>query len=130
MYSNQEREGMKVMFVDDDAINNEINQMLFNKLYPHIEVVIKQSVDGAIEYLVDSTVENPDKIFLDINLPIKSGWDFLNEFSLLKISDIDLYMLTSALDLLDNDTRNSHPEVKDFVEKPLYDYKLESILSE
>ena len=130
MFTKLDSSVMKVMFVDDDAINNEINQMLFNKLYPHIEVVIKQSVDGAIEYLVDSTIENPDKIFLDVNLPIKSGWDFLNEFNSLEISNIDLYMLTSALDLLDNDTRNSHPEVKDFVEKPLYDYKLESILGE
>jgi response regulator RpfG family c-di-GMP phosphodiesterase len=121
---------MKVMFVDDDAINNEINQMLFKKLYPNIEVIIKSSVDGALEYLLDSSVQNPNKIFLDINLPIKSGWDFLVEFKELNISDIDLYMLTSALDLLDSDVRNAHPEVKEFVEKPLYDYKLESILKD
>lgn len=78
----------------------------------------------------DDTDENPNKIFLDINLPIKSGWDFLTEIKELNISDIDLYMLTSALDLLDNEVRNAHPEVKEFVEKPLYDYKLESILKE
>lgn len=119
---------MTVMFVDDDAINNEINQMLFKKLYPNIEVIIKTSVDGALEHLVNSSLGNPNKIFLDVNLPIKSGWDFLKEFKELKISGIDLYMLTSALDLLDNEQRNSHPEVKDFVEKPLYDFKLESIL--
>ena len=107
---------MKVMFVDDDAINNEINQLLFKKLYPNIEVITKSSVDKAIEYLLDSTVQNPDKIFLDINLPIKSGCDFLSEFKKLNISNIDLYMLTSALDLISNDMRNSHPEVKAFVE--------------
>lgn len=121
---------MIVMFVDDDEINNEINQMLFKKLYPNIKVIIKSSVDGAIEHLLDSSVENPNKLFLDVNLPIKSGWDFLEEFKALNISGIDLYMLTSALDLLDTDLRESHPEVKDFVEKPLYDYKLESILKE
>ncbi len=121
---------MTVMFVDDDAINNEINLMLLNKLYPKIEVIIKNSVDSAIEHLIDTSVQNPNKIFLDINLPIKSGWDFLEEFKSLNISNIDLYMLTSALDLLDQDIRKKHPEVKDFVEKPLYDYKLEKILKD
>ncbi|MCF6351848.1 MAG: response regulator [Cyclobacteriaceae bacterium] len=121
---------MKVMFVDDDEINNEINQMLFGKLYPQVEVIIKNSVDKAIAYLLDSTTDKPNKIFLDVNLPEKSGWDFLVEFRTLHISDIDLYMLTSALDLLDTNLKNSYPEVKEFVEKPLYDYKLEKILKE
>ena len=121
---------MKVMFVDDDVINNEVNQMLFRKLYPEIEVVVKSSVDAAMDYLNDPEVKNPNKIFLDINLPIKSGWDFLTEYKQLEMPGTDVYMLTSALDLLDNSKREQHPEVKDFVEKPLYDYKLESILSE
>ncbi|MCB0497280.1 MAG: response regulator [Cyclobacteriaceae bacterium] len=121
---------MKVMFVDDDVINNEINQMLFRKLYPEIEVVVKSSVDSALDYLNNPEVRNPNKIFLDINLPVKSGWDFLTEYKQLKMHGIDVYMLTSALDLLDANKKEEHPEVKDFVEKPLYDYKLESILSE
>lgn len=121
---------MTVMFVDDDAINNEINKILFKKLYPNIEVIIKSSVDGALEYLLNSSVNNPNKIFLDINLPIKSGWDFLAEFKELNITGIDIYMLTSTLDLLDADIRTQYPEVKEFVEKPLYDYKLESILKD
>lgn len=121
---------MKIMFVDDDAINNEINQMLFKKLYPNIEVVVKSSVDSALEYLKDTSVENPNKLFLDINLPIKSGWDFLAEYKVLQISGIDIYMLTSALDLLDADISTKYPEVKDFVEKPLYDYKIEDILKD
>ena len=72
----------------------------------------------------------PDLLLLDINLPVKSGWDFLTEYKQLKMHGIDVYMLTSALDLLDANKKEEHPEVKDFVEKPLYDYKLESILSE
>jgi len=119
---------MIVMFVDDDAINNEPNQMLFTKLYPNITVVIQNSVDKALAFLQDPATENPNKIFLDINLPIKSGWDFLAEFKALEITGIDLYMLTSALDLLDSDIKDKYPEVKGFVEKPLYDYKLASIL--
>jgi len=118
------------MFVDDDAINNEINQMLLGKLYPEIEVIIKSSVDEALEYIKNPETQNPSKLFLDINLPIKNGWDFLAEFKDLNISTIDLYMLTSALDLLDNDISKQHPEVKDFVEKPLYEYKLERIFNE
>ncbi len=121
---------MKVMFVDDDAINNEINKMLLAKLYPTVEVVIQNSVDNALAYLKDTAETNPQKIFLDVNLPIKNGWDFLNEYKTLHLSGIDLYMLTSALDLLDAEIRTKYPEVKDFVEKPLYDYKLEKIFKE
>jgi len=121
---------MTVMFVDDDAINNEINQMLFDKLYPNITVIIKNSVDKALAYLQDPATTNPQKLFLDINLPIKSGWDFLAEYKELNITGIDLFMLTSALDLLDSDIRAKYPEVKDFVEKPLYDYKLEKLLKD
>ena len=114
------------MFVDDDPINNRMHELLFAKLYPDIEVLKATSVDEAIAYLKEHSDHLPSRIFLDLNLPIKDGWQFLQEFKPLEIK-IDIYLLTSSIDILHGHNAHVTEVVKDFLEKPLRPHQLKAI---
>ena len=117
-----------VMFVDDDPINNRMHELLFAKLYPDIEVLKATSVDEAIAYLKEHPDHLPSRIFLDLNLPIKDGWQFLQEFQPLEIK-IDIYLLTSSIDIMHGHNTHETEVVKDFLEKPLRPHQLKAILT-
>ena len=61
-------------------------------------------------------------LFLDINMPIMTGWEFMKEFEKLNtlIKDqIFIYILSSSIDQEDKLKAKNHPDVVDYIEKPL-----------
>ena len=70
-------------------------------------------------------------VFLDINMPGKNGWDFLDEFE--RMCDeikknCKVYMLTSSIDPSDVKKSQSYETVKDFIIKPLTKEKLSKLI--
>ncbi|MDO7742963.1 MAG: response regulator, partial [Pedobacter sp.] len=70
----------------------------------------------------------PDLIFLDINMPIMTGWEFLVEYEKLSINKmIPVYMLSSSIFQNDIDKAKTFPNVKDFMSKPMSNNQLINI---
>lgn len=125
----------KVYLIDDDEINNFICTNILKKINFCDEVVAYESGTEALKALQE-VVENkdteniPDVIFLDINMPIMNGWDFLDEYKKLK-DDIDkpvaLFMLSSSIYQADVEKSRQYEEVLDFVTKPLNEQVLNEI---
>ena len=70
----------------------------------------------------------PDIIFLDLNMPGYSGWDFLYDFERLhkKIQkSVDVYIISSSVDPKDKSLTDKYDFVKTFVSKPI---KTETLL--
>jgi CheY-like chemotaxis protein len=115
----------KIIVVDDDSINNMfcryiINEALDNK----VEVVMFAIPRKALEYIKNEYFLNPVQtlMFLDINMPVLSGWDVLSELekSELDISGyIEIYILSSSVDPKDKERAAGCGLVKGFLEKPL-----------
>lgn len=75
--------------------------------------------DAFDEYLMDGD-NLPEIIFLDINMPILNGWEFLdllNSHDLNKLPKI--YMLTSSISPEDVNKSENHPLVTGYFTKPL-----------
>lgn len=70
---------MKVIIVDDEvSARNSISRFL-NENFPEISIL---SSVGTIKEGYEATLKsNPDLLFLDIELPDGTGFDFLNKFS-------------------------------------------------
>ncbi|MFY0672907.1 MAG: response regulator [Bacteroidia bacterium] len=116
----------KVYLVDDDEINNFICTNILRKISFCDDVVAYESGTEAIDALKDAINNGqndiPDVIFLDINMPIMNGWDFLEEFKGLKSQiekKVSLFMLSSSIYQADVEKSKQYDDVVDFVTKPL-----------
>jgi CheY-like chemotaxis protein len=113
------------LLVDDNFIDNMINQKILNNSDFAESIVVKQSCEAAINYLqelVKNNEELPDVIFLDIRMPVKTGFDFLVEFQDIQSSKkeaVKIVMLSSSLDPSDHKKVIEFNNVTDFLGKPL-----------
>jgi CheY-like chemotaxis protein len=88
----------------------------------------------ALEYLnriISSSGKLPDVIFIDINMPVMDGWEFLEEYKTLstRINDnIKIYILSSSVDKNDIMRSKEYSSVIEYVVKPVYKEKFSEIL--
>lgn len=121
----------KLLVVDDDEVNNFILKELFQESEIADEIIIKSSVDAALDYLQDKQYTNPQLILLDINMPIKDGFDFLEEYEELGLAEnpTKIVLLTSSLFDKDKAAVVKYESVIDFIIKPMDVEKLRAIVS-
>lgn len=71
-----------------------------------------------------------DVMFLDLNMPVMDGWEFLNEFIKIKNNlnkKITLYVVSSSIDPRDLERAKSFNLVTDYLIKPIELKKFEKI---
>lgn len=71
-----------VLLIDDDDDTNYIHKAILKRGGFAKNVVAVTSADEAMDYLkqMETAETMPDLIFLDLNMPGKSGWDFLESY--------------------------------------------------
>ena len=120
-----------VLIVDDDEVSNFIYTKTMAQVDFATNVVTKRSANDALQFLKNSSKVNPpDIVFLDINMPIMNGWEFLEEyrkFSRDNVKDVVLVMLSSSVFREDIEKSREYPEVNEYVSKPLTKETLEKI---
>lgn len=115
---------IKLIVVDDDDINNFLLSHLLKKSsFPVQHTAFTNPVD-ALSYIKNALAGNEeiDLILLDINMPLMSGWDVLNELRSSGTSLIQaqrIYMLSSSVHATDIDRAKEYSEVSGFISKPV-----------
>ncbi len=76
----------------------------------------------AIKYLKENyNQKDVFSIFLDINMPVMNGWDFLMELTnLANPANTFVCIVTSSTDRFDELKASQHPLVSKFLIKPIY----------
>lgn len=112
---------LKVLIVDDDDVFIMVNTMMVKRSTISDEPIGFSSGKNALEYIEANKDENESYlIFLDINMPVMSGWDFLESLKNNNYNkEIHIVILTSSIDLSDHIKAKSYKLVIDFVEKIL-----------
>ena len=114
-----------VCIVDDDdiyqfTVKYEIEQ---TQLVDHIKFFSDgEQAIHFLEKVFDQPSQLPDIVFLDINMPIMDGWDFLEEFAQLKPKlgkKITVYMVSSSNNEKDIERAKQINEVTDYIIKPV-----------
>lgn len=68
----------KVIIIDDEAKPREVLQMKLKEEFPELNIVA--TADSAINGYEYCMQFKPDMVFLDVNMPLKTGFDFLAMF--------------------------------------------------
>ncbi len=116
--------------IDDDRINNMICTKMIGMSFPESDIQTFLLPEEGLNYLqtYNQVEDKPNAIlFLDINMPVLSGWDILKkmeDFPETRKNSIDTYMLSSSVGHLDLEKADNHPLVKGYISKPLTKAKL------
>jgi len=126
-----------VMLIDDNDIDNFINEQMVKGCNFSETVYVNTSTRSAVEFLKNLSVNKalrkdhlPSIIFLDINMPILDGFQFIEEFEKLEASLVDsirIVMLTSSINPSDKERSKQYKSVVGFLHKPLTEEALESL---
>ncbi|WP_417941262.1 response regulator [Flavobacterium sp. RS13.1] len=129
-----------VLLIDDDFATNFINKKIVQKadITEHIQVALNGK--EAIDYLCSNgdfesqhaMNPQPDLIFLDINMPVMDGWEFIKKYKNLMPEErkkkISIIMLTSSFNPADKAKADTIKEITDYRQKTLNSTMLEEIV--
>ncbi|WP_299185055.1 response regulator [uncultured Aquimarina sp.] len=110
----------KILLVDDSKATNFFNKTIILKTNCVEEVVLATNGENALQSI--QTVAIPEIIFLDLNMPIMNGWEFLEQYD--KLSDsckntIIVVLLGAKLNEEQERELKSFPQVMEFRDKML-----------
>jgi len=105
---------MNILLVDDEYISNFINKKLIENIDASIHAVEFVNPEQAFDNL---HFLKPDLIFLDINMPVMNGWDFLERMAEEEI-DYKVIILTSSVNTIDRKMAMKYMNVIGYLEKP------------
>ena len=117
-----------VLLVDDDNDDSELFGEALLENNP--EIAFHCAVNGLEAFNVLDTIERPDVIFLDINMPIMNGWECLAKLKTTdEFKDIPVIMYSTSSHQKDIDLA-AETGAASFLSKP-HDYKaLKLVLSD
>lgn len=116
----------RFIIIDDDPSSNLLSIYAIRRIYPEMAIQLFENPEVALEFIKTEysvAAHNVATILLlDINMPILSGWDFLEvykDFSDHVHEQLSVYILTSSVSVNDQKISTLTPFVTGFFSKPL-----------
>jgi CheY-like chemotaxis protein len=122
-----------ICIVDDDSINRFIFSKTIETQKLSDKVLTFSNGQLAIAFLLDNisqTSNLPDILFIDINMPIMNGWQFIEEYMKIKLKikkKIMIYLLSASLNPIDLARSKEIDGISGHIIKPINPEKLKEI---
>lgn len=123
--------GISILIIDDDPIFCFILQKQLPKDIVPLTKIFNKAKE-ALSFIVQENFKDTKfLIFLDLNMPVMSGWEFLdvikkNEY----VCDFKIVVVTSSISAEDERKALSYSQVIDFLEKPIAEQELFKVLEQ
>jgi response regulator of citrate/malate metabolism len=118
----------KIMLIDDDNVSNFINEQLIRKLEIAEDIIIATNGQEAMAHVSETQVY-PELIFLDINMPVANGFEFLKNLKIMKLVNAELIIVILTNQVNPGDLeRLIYFGISEIINKPLTQEKLQWIL--
>ncbi|MEQ8364865.1 MAG: response regulator [Cyclobacteriaceae bacterium] len=117
----------RVFLVDDDRIFLSLAKLVLQSVFTEADIVIAKN---GLEGLKNLEEKLPNLLFLDINMPVMDGWEFLTELGKQPGDPpFQIIITSSSVDPEDRQRAEGHPLVNGFIEKPITKEKILSVVS-
>jgi len=118
--------------IDDDPIFIFGLKKVMNSVDFAEEILVYKNGEDALENLIAIRNDKetlPEVILLDLNMPIMDGWQFLDEFTQVKVDKkITVYIVSSSIDPLDYEKTKKYNHIENYIIKPVQTDDLKTIL--
>nr|WP_315145635.1 response regulator [uncultured Flavobacterium sp.] len=115
-----------ILFIDDDLITLMLCKMVISKASFSKEIATAKNGEEALKYFdtlkTTNSINKPQLIFLDLNMPVMNGWEFLDSFNTEEYAAFQktkIVILSSTIDPADLERSKKYPMVIDFLSKPI-----------
>ena len=122
--------------IDDDDIYQFTTAHLLKKMDLVNKIILFSNGQKAINFLKEEigNIENiPDVLFLDINMPVMDGWEFLEEYLRIKPmipKTVAIYMVSSSVDEKDVLKAKSISALSGYLVKPISSQNIREVILE
>ncbi len=114
---------MNYILIDDDPIINTVHKKIIQRADQEAAILSFVSSKNALEYLNCSPDSTEHQIiFLDINMPELNGFEFLDamlEKQVYNRHALDIYIVTSSLNVKDSMKASEYSILKGYLGKPM-----------
>ena len=120
--------------IDDDPIFVYGTKRIIKEVDFAESIIVYTNGQEALDGLTKICVAKeplPDVIFLDLNMPILNGWEFLDEFKNCqseRSKSITIYIISSSVDPRDLERVKDYDQVDHYILKPITPDDLAKIL--
>lgn len=124
---------MKTYLIDDDDLALYLTEHLLRVEGFSNCICTFQSAQEALDNLVGKKQRVPQVVFLDLNMPLMDGWQFLDALAPYQEAlrgTCHIYILTSSLALLDLEKSKQYELVAGLIHKPLDRGEIRAIQSQ
>ncbi len=125
---------LKTCIVDDDSIYRFTMIKALESIKSPIDIMVFSDGEKAINFMLDNLdqeSEFPDVIFLDVDMPVMDGFQFMEEFIKIKPrvgKNITIYMVSSSIDPVDIERAKNISAISDYIIKPIGLIRLKEIM--
>lgn len=117
----------EVLIIDDDRTICLIHKYLLKAIHKK-EPSYYTNAEQALDRIADKPIAHKFLIYLDINMPVLNGWDFLERLRSFKNQDrFSVILVTSSVDAIDKCKAARYELVQGYVEKPLNKPKISAL---
>ena len=116
----------RFIVIDDDEFNNKICTVTLEKIAKDADIkTFLSPVEGFAHIVTEYSKKTHNEnaiLFLDINMPVMNGWEFLERFEELSADikeRVKIYILSSSVDKRDIEKAKSNKNVVHYLIKPL-----------
>lgn len=113
---------MIVYFIDDDHMTNRYHEIILKGLVQekNIKLTFFQEAEYALRKLSRLNRDKyPDYIFLDLNMPMMNGWEFLEKYYEMGLPKTKVIILTTSENPHHRTKANTFDLIQDYLTKPL-----------
>lgn len=117
------------MVIDDDPVFLMLIKRTMQLGKFHQNPISFETGPEALLYLKDNYKSTENYVlFLDINMPEMDGWEFLGELQKFTSSEnMKVFIITSSIDRRDQLKAENYPYIIQFLTKPVFLDRLESV---